>query len=122
MSRILIVDDNAQNLYLARFLLEQRRHEVAEARNGEEAVEAVKVGEFDLLLMDVQMPVMNGLEATRRIKAAGNAPLIVALTAKAMVGDRQKILAAGCDGYIVKPIEPETFSGEVQAYLDGSNE
>ena len=68
------------------------------------------------------MPVMDGLEATRRIKAAGNAPVIVALSAKAMVGDRRKILAAGCDGYIVKPIEPETFSGEVQAYLDGNNE
>ena len=120
MSKILIADDNSQNLYLARFLLEQRGHEVAEAHNGEEAVNAMAVQEYDLVLMDIQMPVMDGLDATRRIKEKGSNAPIVALTAKAMAGDEEKIRGAGCDGYINKPIEPDKFANQVEVYLKGS--
>lgn len=117
MSRILVVDDNDQNLYLARFLLEQKGHETEEAHNGQEAVEMAANSNFDAIIMDVQMPVMNGLEATRQIKERGGASPIVALTAQAMPGDKEKILAAGCDGYIKKPIEPESFATEIEGFI-----
>ena len=117
MSRILIADDNQQNLYLARFLLEQKGHQVDEASNGAEAVEAAGRTDYDLILMDIQMPVMDGLEATRLIKQRADAPTIAALTAKAMLGDKEMILASGCDGYIKKPIDPGTFCNLVAEYL-----
>jgi len=117
MSKILIADDNAQNLYLARFLLEKQGHQVDEAVNGALAVEAVNNNIYDLILMDIQMPVLDGLGATRQIKSQSNPPVIVALTAKAMPGDAAKILAAGCDGYISKPIESSSFSNQVESYL-----
>ncbi len=114
---ILIVDDNAQNLYLARFLLEHNGYTVCEAASGEQAVAAVQSNSPALVLMDIQMPGMDGLEATRRIQATTNAPTVVALTAKVMAGDRESILAAGFDGYIQKPIEPGSFVAMVETYL-----
>ncbi len=119
---IIIADDNAQNLYLTRFLLAQAGYAVREAHNGEEAVALNRAERPSLILMDIQMPVMNGLEATRCIKSQPSAPLIVALTARAMSGDRERILAAGCDGYIEKPIDPTTFVGRVESYLKGEPE
>ena len=116
---LLIVDDNAQNLYLARFLLERSGYEICEAHNGQEAVAVTQTQTQRpaLVLMDIQMPGMDGLEATRQIKAGMAAPLVVALTAKVMAGDREAILAAGCDGYIQKPIDPDSFVSEVETYL-----
>ncbi|HGX92120.1 MAG TPA: response regulator [Candidatus Tenderia sp.] len=114
---LLIVDDNAQNLYLARFLLERSGYEICEAHNGQEAVAVAQTQRPALVLMDIQMPGMDGLEATRQIKAGMAAPLVVALTAKVMAGDREAILAAGCDGYIQKPIDPDSFVSEVETYL-----
>ncbi len=116
-STILIADDNAQNLYLARFLLERGGYRICEAPNGREAVAAALRERPALVLMDIQMPGMDGLEATRRIKAEDGAPPVVALTAKVMTGDREAILAAGCDGYIQKPIDPDSFVSRVEAYL-----
>lgn len=117
MSTILITDDNAQNVYLTRSLLERRGHTLIEAVNGQEAVEICNRRHVDLVLMDIQMPVMDGLEATRLIKQAADPPVIVALTAKVMPADRQHILAAGCDGYIEKPIEPSRFADQVENHL-----
>ena len=117
MSMILITDDNAQNLYLARFLLEKEGHRIAEATNGQEAISAAQGETFDLILMDIQMPVMDGLEATRRIKEMNQQQKIVALTAKAMTGDKEEILASGFDGYIEKPIDPTGFANMVKTYL-----
>ncbi|MCF6234828.1 MAG: response regulator [Gammaproteobacteria bacterium] len=114
---ILVADDNEQNLYLTRFLLERSGYTVCEANNGEQAVAAVQSNSLALVLMDIQMPGMGGLEATRRIQATTNAPTVVALTAKVMAGDREAILAAGFDGYIQKPIEPDRFVTQVEAYL-----
>ena len=114
---LLIVDDNAQNLYLARFLLERSGYEICEAHNGQKAVAVAQTQRPALVLMDIQMPGMDGLEATRQIKAGMAAPLVVALTAKVMAGDREAILAAGCDGYIQKPIDPDSFVSEVETYL-----
>jgi len=117
MSIILIADDNPQNLYLVRFLLEKNSHEVDEVVNGEQAVQAAQDKEYDLILMDIQMPVLDGLGATRMIKLMANAPIIVALTAKAMAGDAEHILASGCDGYISKPIDAREFMGQIDGFL-----
>ena len=119
MSLILVADDNERNRYLTRFLLEQAGHTVHEANDGSEAVHRVGQERYDLVLMDIQMPVMDGLEATRKIKAMGAPPTIVALTAQAMQGDRERILAAGCDGYIEKPINPRTLTATNHSFLGG---
>ena len=117
MSTILITDDNSQNMYLTRFLLEQRNHTIFEATNGQQAVDLCKQHQIDLVLMDIQMPVMDGLAATRQIKQLPDPPVVIALTAKVMPGDRQKVLDAGCDGYLEKPIEPARFADQVEIHL-----
>ncbi len=119
MKRILVVEDNETNLYLIKFMLEKSGYEVIEARDGAVGVELAVKEKPDLILMDVQLPDMDGLEATKRIRASeadGEVP-IIALTSYAMVGDREKALAAGCTSYIEKPINPETFMAEIEKYL-----
>lgn len=103
--RILIVDDHAVNRLLCSQLLEQAGHEWAEAENGAEAVAAAAAERFDVILMDVQMPGMDGVEAAQRIIAAGGAPPIVALTANAFEEDRKRYLDAGMSDYVSKPID-----------------
>ena len=117
--RILVVEDNEQNLYLATFLLERNCYEVITAQNGFEAIEKAKSEKPDLILMDMQLPEMDGYEATQRIKGIVELKHIpiVAVTSYAMVGDREKTLAAGCVAYIEKPIVPERFVSEIKQYL-----
>jgi len=117
--RILVVEDNEQNLYLATFILNKNGYEVIAARNGFEAIEKAKAEKPDMILMDMQLPEMDGYEATQRIKGIPELKHIpiVAVTSYAMVGDREKVLAAGCVGYIEKPITPETFVSEVEKYF-----
>jgi CheY-like chemotaxis protein len=107
--RILVAEDNPINQLVAVRLLEKHGHTVAVACNGREAVAAVQGGGFDLVLMDIQMPEMDGLEATAAIRAAESGAArrlpILALTALAMVGDRERCLAAGMDGYLTKPVQ-----------------
>ena len=119
MKRILVVEDNEINLYLVRFILEQHGYEVIAARNGVEGVELAIQEKPDLIIMDIQLPDIDGLETTRRIRASavGDKIPIVALTSYAMIGDRDKALAAGCTGYIEKPINPDTFISEIEKYL-----
>lgn len=117
--RILLAEDNGVNRKLAMALLEKRGHEVVSADNGREAVRAATGGEFDLALMDVQMPVMDGFEATAAIRAQEhrsdrNRLPIIAVTAKAMKGDRDRCLAAGMDGYVSKPIRPPELDAEIR--------
>jgi CheY-like chemotaxis protein len=119
MKKILIVEDNEQNLYLMQYILEKNGYGVVMAKNGAEGVALAVQEKPDLILMDIQLPDMDGLEATRRIRASeadGKIP-IVAVTSFAMAGDREKALAAGCNGYIEKPINPETFLGEIAKYV-----
>lgn len=119
MSLILVADDNAQNLYLARILLELAGHQVDQAENGEAAIQAVKSKQYDVVLMDIQMPILDGLTATRRIlQEMSEAPPIVALTARVMLGDRESFLAAGCQGYIEKPISAKQFAAQVESFID----
>ena len=119
MKRILVVEDNEANFYLINFILKKSGHEVIEARDGITAVELAIKEKPDLVIMDIQLPDINGLEATKRIRASGaNGDIpIVALTSYAMLGDRERALAAGCTGYIEKPINPETFITEIEKYL-----
>ena len=117
--KILIVEDNEQNLYLATFLLEQGGYEVVTAKDGLEAIDKTKAEKPDLILMDMQLPEMNGYEATKRIKSVADISHIpiVSVTSYAMAGDREKVLAAGCVGYIEKPIDPDSFVSEIEKYL-----
>ena len=119
--KILIVEDDPKSLYLVRFLLEQAGFTVVEAGDGEEALEKAAEETPDLILMDMQLPKLDGYEATKRIKADAQLRHIpvIALTAYAMKGDREKTLAAGCSSYIEKPIDPTTFVEEVKKYLEG---
>jgi CheY-like chemotaxis protein len=119
--RILVVEDDAQNSYLIQFILEKSGYAVDLVSDGEQAVAWVEGSDQqpDLILMDMLLPKMNGYEATRAIRAMpgrGSIP-VIALTAYSMKGDRERILEAGCDGYIAKPIDPETFVSEMEEYL-----
>ena len=111
MSRILVIEDNAANMKLAVFLLEKAGHEVFQAIDAEEGMRLASEQLPALILMDVQLPGMDGLAATRLLKAgaATSNIKVVALTAFAMTGDREKIEAAGCDGYVAKPIRYQEF-------------
>ena len=117
---LLLAEDNLINQRLALALLEKRGHRVVVANNGQEAFDAVENGAFDLVLMDIQMPVMDGVEATQRIRerervlGARHLP-IVAMTANAMQGDRERFLAAGMDGYVSKPVKSDELFTEIAA-------
>ena len=119
MKRILVVEDNEDNMRLVRFILKKRGHEVIEAGDGTEGVALAVQEKPDLILMDIQLPDIDGLEAMKRIRAseADSDIPIIALTSYAMPGDREKALAAGCNGYITKPIDVETFMAEIEKYL-----
>jgi CheY-like chemotaxis protein len=115
---VLLVEDNAVNQRLAARLLEKRGHRVVVAANGREALAALEKGAFDLVLMDVQMPEMDGLEAIAAIRKkeqlSGKHQAVIALTAHVMKGDQERCVAAGMDGYLSKPIRPQ----ELDAILD----
>jgi CheY-like chemotaxis protein len=118
-TRILVVDDNEDNLELMRFLLSRGGYEPILAHGGAEAIELAARARPDLILMDIQMPGIDGYAATAAIRAREGAPpvTIVAVTAFAMVGDRDQVLAAGLDGYIAKPIAPMQFIAHVEEFL-----
>ena len=120
--RILVVDDNPRNLKLAFDVLEDAGYEVVEAVNAEEAQSMIDRSLCDLILMDIALPGMDGLTLTRKIKANERTKhiRIIALTAFAMKGDDQKALAAGCDGYITKPIDIHQLPVQVAEILGGS--
>ena len=119
---ILLVEDNVQNRYLATFLLQQHGHKVVPAADGREALELAVRLQPHLILLDIQLPVMDGYTVARALRVIPllQAVPIVAVTSHAMVGDRERCLAAGCDGYIEKPINPETFVVEIHRYLQSN--
>jgi CheY-like chemotaxis protein len=122
MARVLVVEDQKENLDLMVYLLRAFGHETVVARDGAEGVAAVTQDRPDLVVMDLQMPVMDGYQAASVIKAdpaVSSIPLI-AVTAYAMVGDRERIMAAGFDGYLTKPIDPQTFVRELERHLEPS--
>ncbi len=119
---MLIVEDNLVNLRLAQFVLERKGLAVSAAATGSECLALLEKMVPDLILMDIQLPGEDGLSVTRKIRANPRLKhiVIVALTAHAMTGDREKILAAGCDGYLAKPVDPRRLASEVQGYLQAA--
>lgn len=118
-ANILIIEDNEQNIYLVTFILEKNGYRVMQARDGREGIALARRSKPDLILLDIQLPFMDGYAVAHELRQngeLGNIP-IVAVTSYAMSGDRERVLAAGCTGYIEKPINPETFAAEIQQYL-----
>ena len=117
--KILYIEDNEQNLYLVTFILEKSGYDVASATDGQEGIDLAATIKPDLILLDIQLPKMDGYAVARHLRA--NPALaeipIVAVTSYAMAGDRDKALSAGCNGYIEKPINPDTFMQQVEEHL-----
>lgn len=116
---LLIIEDNVQNLYMMRFLLEKSGFSVIGAENGREGIETALRHRPQAILLDIQLPEMDGYAVAEELKKhpeLAEVP-IVAVTSYAMVGDRERILAAGASGYIEKPINPDTFVAEIIRYL-----
>lgn len=118
--RILVVDDNPANCKLVSFLLKTAGYSVRTATTADEAIAAIGLEVPELILMDLQLPGMDGLTLTRqlKLKSETRATLIVAFTAYAMLGDEARARAAGCDAYITKPINTRTFPSEIRDLLD----
>ena len=117
--KILLIEDNAVNRDLTQFLLEAQGYQVQEAASAEEGFELLKTDQPALIVMDIQLPGMDGLEATKRLKqnpATRDIP-VLAVTSYAMKGDRESAAAAGCAGYVTKPIDKTTFLREVAAHI-----
>ena len=117
--RFLVIEDNPQNLELMSYLLRAFGHTVLPASDGAEGIELARQEKLDLIICDVHLPVMDGYEVAQYLKRH---PLLrqiplVAVTALAMVGDREKVLSAGFDGYIDKPIDPEAFVRQIEAFM-----
>ena len=119
MPRILLVEDNEMNRDMLSRRLQRKGYEVALAVDGLQGVEMALNGGYDLILMDMSLPELDGWEATRRVREAesGTRVPIIALTAHAMSGDREKAMAAGCDDYDTKPVELERLLGKIEALL-----
>lgn len=119
MARVLIIEDNPANLKLMSLLLRSFGHEVTTATGGEQGVARALAAPFDVVLCDLQMPEVDGYEVLRRLDAqpGGRPAPVVAVTALAMVGDRERVLRAGFDGYVPKPIAPDTFTQQIEELL-----
>ena len=116
---VLLIEDNERNRYLTTFLLKKYGYEVIQAVDGKSGIEMAEMINPDLILLDIQLPIMDGYEVARELNKRDqiqNTP-IVAVTSYAMVGDKERILGAGCVGYIEKPINPETFVQEIERFL-----
>ena len=117
--RILVIEDQEDNRIILRDLLTSVGYEVIEALNGQDGVTLAETEKPDLILMDIQLPVMDGYEATRRIKCnpSLNSIPIIAVTSYALSGDEAKAAAAGCDGYVTKPFSPRALLAKVREFL-----
>lgn len=119
MPKLLLVEDNEMNRDMLSRRLQRKGYEVVIAVDGQEGIDKAKAGGFDLILMDMSLPIVDGWEATRQLKAdpSVKAVPVIALTAHAMSGDREKALAAGCDDYDTKPIELPRLLEKIEAML-----
>ncbi|NWG86025.1 MAG: response regulator [Hydrogenophilaceae bacterium] len=118
-TQILYIEDNEQNQYLVRYLLEAEGYAVTLAADGSEGIKLATEAPPDLILLDIQLPGMDGYQVARILKKIPSLATIpiVAVTSYAMVGDRERALASGCDGYIEKPVDPDNFVAQIERYL-----
>lgn len=118
-TKILYIEDNDQNFYLVYYILSQKGYEIIRARDGQEGIDLAVRIKASLILLDIQLPVMDGYTVAQTIRNQPglNATPIIAITSYAMTGDREKALEAGCTGYIEKPINPHTFMIQIDHYL-----
>lgn len=116
---ILVIEDNEQNMYLVTFILEKHDYHVLQAQTGREGLALAKENPIDLILLDIQLPELDGYAIAKMIREVDSLKAIpmIAVTSYAMSGDREKALESGCTGYIEKPINPDTFMKEVQQFL-----
>ena len=117
--KILLIEDNEQNRYLVRFFLQKHGYEVMEANSGPEGIESAERTRPSLIILDIQLPGMDGYSVARRLNESSltkGIPILM-VTSYAMAGDREKGIAAGASGYVEKPIDPETFLAEVEGHL-----
>jgi two-component system, cell cycle response regulator DivK len=121
MPRILLVEDNEMNRDMLSRRLQRKGFEVAMAVDGKQGVDMARAGGYDLILMDMSLPEIDGWEATRQLRAAPETKVvpIIGLTAHAMAGDREKALEAGCNDYDTKPVELPRLLGKIEALLGG---
>jgi CheY-like chemotaxis protein len=118
--KILVIEDNEQNMYLVTFLLKKNSFDVIQAYDGEQGLKLARECRPDLILLDIQLPVIDGYQVAKELKGSvetQNIP-IVAVTSHAMSGDREKVLSTGCEGYIEKPINPDTFVDQVIKFIN----
>lgn len=118
--KILIVEDDLQSLYMLTFLLESNNYEVYQANTGLDGIEKARVHHPDAIILDIQLPEMDGYKVTRELRSNNelkNIPIIV-VTSFAMIGDRNKALDAGATGYIEKPINPDTFISQMESFIE----
>lgn len=122
-AKILYVEDNEQNFYLVNFILTAKGHDVTWAKDGPSGVEVALREPVDLILLDIQLPIMDGYAVARALRSHRQLAdvQVVALTSYAMSGDREKALAAGCTGYIEKPINPLTFASQIEGFLKATS-
>jgi two-component system, cell cycle response regulator DivK len=120
---ILLIEDHEENRYLATFLLEKQGYKVVSAADGPAGIELAKTLQPAAILLDIQLPLMDGYAVARALRnhAALQHTPIIAVTSYAMVGDREKALAAGCNGYLEKPIDPYTFVREIERFLPANH-
>ncbi len=116
---LLVIEDNEQNRYLMKFLLEKNGFQVEEAQGAVEGIEKALSGEYLAILLDIQLPDMDGYSVARKLRTAEQlrGVPIIAVTSYALIGDKEKALEAGCTAYIEKPINPDSFVREIRKYL-----
>lgn len=117
--KALIIEDNEQNMYMLSFLLKKNNYEVFQAFNGLDGINAAKECLPDVILLDIQLPGMDGYQIARELRKRNdlNTIPIIAVTSHAMVGDRERAMAAGATGYIEKPIDPDNFIQRLESYF-----
>ena len=117
--KVLVIEDNEQNMYLVHFILEANGFEVLEARTGQEGIQMAIKHLPELILLDIQLPVMDGYTVARELRKHEDiqSTPIIAVTSYAMPGDRENVLSAGCSGYIEKPINPDIFMSQIEKFM-----
>lgn len=120
MNKVLVIEDNRDNLRLITYVLRRSGYEVVAAETGEAGVDLALKDKYRFIIVDINLPGIDGFEVTKRIRNSASAAAvpIIAITSLAMLGDRERVLAAGCNGYFEKPIDPLTIMDSIQAILE----